>query len=134
MEPSPETVEFLTPYSAAWAAHDPDAIIAMHTDDTVFDMHNGAGPADGRAAARNAMAALFAQSPDLSFAPKTLRLGDDHVVTEYVVSGTVDGTGFACDGVDVFTLRDGLIARKDTYLDYVTYARQLGVDLAAAPA
>jgi hypothetical protein len=31
----------------------------------------------------------------------------------------------------VFTIRDGLIARKDTYLDGLSYQRQVGVDLAA---
>ena len=44
---------------------------------------------------------------------------------------TVDGVPFACDGVDVFQLRDGRIARKDTYLDTVMYQRQLGLDFAA---
>ena len=28
-------------YLAAWAAHDPDAIAALHTDDTTFWLHHG---------------------------------------------------------------------------------------------
>jgi hypothetical protein len=43
----------------------------------------------------------------------------------------VRGT-FACDGSDVFTLRDGLVAGKDTYLDLATYQRQDGLDLVAS--
>jgi hypothetical protein len=32
-------------YGAAWAERDLDAIMAMHTDDTVFHLHGGAEPA-----------------------------------------------------------------------------------------
>jgi len=128
---SPVTPEFAMSYSAAWAAHDPDAIVAMHTDDTVFDMHGLAEPAVGRDAVREAIAALFNQSPDLQFEPRRAHLGADHFVSEYEVIGTADGKRFACEGVDVFTIRDGLIARKDTYIDGLGYQRQVGADLAA---
>ena len=37
-----ETQELAARYGAAWAAHDLDAIMAMHTNDTVFHLH-GAG-------------------------------------------------------------------------------------------
>ena len=43
-------------YGAAWAAHDLDAIMAMHTDDTVFHLHRGGEPAIGLAATRDAFA------------------------------------------------------------------------------
>jgi hypothetical protein len=33
---------------------------------------------------------------------------------------------FTCDGVDVVTVADGLVARKETYLDFVAYRRQAG--------
>ena len=125
------TMQFAMRYSAAWAAHDPDAIVAMHTDDSVFHIHGAVEPAVGRDAVRDAIAALFEQSPDLRFEPQRVHFGEDHFVSEYVVSGTREGTQFACDGIDVFTLREGLVARKDTYLDLVTYQRQLGLDLVA---
>ena len=32
-------------YFAAWAARDPDAIVALHTDDSRFWTHLGTGPA-----------------------------------------------------------------------------------------
>jgi hypothetical protein len=67
-------------YGAAWAAHNPDAILAMHTDDTVFHMHGGGDPAQGRPV-REAIAAIFAQSPDLRFDRKTVYFGDGHIVT-----------------------------------------------------
>ena len=127
----PETPQFAMRYSAAWAAHDPDAIVAMHTDDTVFHMHDVAEAATGRPAVRAAIDLLFQESPDLSFEPRRVHFGDDHFVSEYVVSGTASGKPFACDGVDVFTLRDGLVARKDTYIDWLAYQQQVGAGEAA---
>ena len=38
-------------YFAAWAARDPDAIVALHADDTQFWMHVG-GPTRARAPGR----------------------------------------------------------------------------------
>ena len=39
-------------YFAAWAARDPDAIVALHTEDTSFWMHMGGEPVVGRDAVR----------------------------------------------------------------------------------
>ena len=44
------------------------------------------------------------------------------------MSGTAEGKPFAIAGADVFTVRDGLVARKDTYLDWLAYQRQVGFD------
>ena len=120
-----ETRELAIKYSEAWAAHDPDAIVAMHTDDTVFHVHGGGEPNTGREAVREAIRTIFEQSPDLSFEPRRVHLGTDHYVTEYVMSGTAGGNAFSVDGVDVFTVEDGLIARKDSYLDLLEYQRQV---------
>jgi ketosteroid isomerase-like protein len=46
---------------------------------------------------------------------------------------TQDGREVVCDGVDVFSVTDGLVARKDTYLDWAAVQRQTG-ESAAAPA
>jgi len=50
-------------------------------------------------------------NPTLRFATRSLQVGDDFAVCEWTAS-----TGEKeWDGVDVFPLRDGLIARKDVY-------------------
>jgi steroid delta-isomerase-like uncharacterized protein len=120
--------EFAKEYSGAWALHDPDAIVAMHTDDSVFDLHDVGASAIGRAAVLDLIATLLTAVPDLRFQPKRVHFGSDHFVTEYVISGTAEGNSFAIAGADVFTMRDGLVARKDTYLDWLAYQRQVGVD------
>jgi hypothetical protein len=33
---------------------------------------------------------------------------------------------FVCDAVDVIAVSDGLVARKDTYLDLIALERQIG--------
>ena len=125
---SKSLVEFAKEYSGAWAVHDPDAIAAMHTDDSVFDLHDVGTPATGRAAVRDLIAALLTVVPDLRFQLKRAHFGAEHFVTEYVMTGTADGKPFGIAGADVFTMRDGLVGRKDTYLDWLAYQRQVGID------
>jgi len=125
---SQSLVEFAKEYSSAWAAHDPDAIAAMHTDDSVFDLHDVGAPATGRAAVRDLIATLLTLVPDLRFELKRAHFGAEHFVTEYVMKGTADGKPFGIAGADVFTMRDGLVSRKDTYLDWLAYQRQVGID------
>ncbi|HCU13284.1 MAG TPA: ketosteroid isomerase [Gemmatimonadetes bacterium] len=125
---SKSLVELAKEYSGAWAAHDPDAIAAMHTDDSVFELHDVGAPATGRAAVRDLIAILLTAVPDLRFELKRAHFGAEHFVTEYVMSGTAEGKPFAIAGADVFTMRDGLVGRKDSYLDWLAYQRQVGVD------
>ena len=126
------TQELAARYGAAWARHDLDAILSMHTDDTVFHLHGFSEPATGLDAAREVIAATFARSPDLRFDKSRVYIGDGHFVSEYQMSGTAEGKPFACEGVDVIAVSEGLIARKDTYLDSAAMQRQLDVDLTAS--
>jgi ketosteroid isomerase-like protein len=102
-----------------------DAIMAMHTDDTVFHLHGGAEPAIGRVATREAIATVLAQWPDIRFERKRVYIGDGHFVSEYQMSATnAEGQLLVCDGVDVFAVNDGRVARKDTYLDWPALREQ----------
>ena len=121
-------------YSQAWADRDLAAIAALHTADSVFHLHDVTEPFVGRDAIRAAVEEFVADSPDLTFEPVRVHLGENHFVSQYVMRGTRNGRQYACDGVDVFTLKDGLVQRKDSYIDWVAYQRQTGVDIAAAAA
>ena len=127
-----ETQELAARYGAAWAAHDLDAIMAMHTDDTVFHLHGGGEPAVGLDATRAAFAAAATQWPDIRFEKSRVYIGDGHFVSEYQMSATSDGKSITCDGVDVIAVTDGRIARKDTYLDWSAIQQQLGPELTAS--
>ena len=113
-------------YHQAWADHDPTAIAALHTDDSVFHMHGVAPEAVGRIAVTELATTLVSLIPDLGFAMKRGYLGDDHLVIEYAMSGTFAGSSFVCDGADVIAVSGGLVARKDTYLDLTALVGQVG--------
>lgn len=113
-------------YHQAWTDLDVDAIVALHTEDSVFHLHRVTDAATGHASIRQSITALLALVPDLRFAARRAYLGADHIVLEYEMSGTAGESPFACDGADVIAVREGLVARKDTYLDLAAYQRQAG--------
>ncbi len=113
-------------YHQGWVDRDPDVIAALHTEDSTFHMHGVADPAVGRGPVRDLVASLLTLVPDLHFEAKRVYLGADHIVFEYDMSGTTGGTSFMCDGADVIAVTDGLVARKDTYLDLVALVDQIG--------
>jgi ketosteroid isomerase-like protein len=118
--------ELAVAYHGAWVELDPDAIVALHSADSVFHMHGAAQASSGKTAVRDLIVALLKLVPDLKFEPKRIYSGDDHIVFEYDMSGTFDGSPFVCDGVDVIAIADGLVSRKDTYIDYIMLTSQIG--------
>ncbi len=114
-------------YFAAWAAHDPDAIAAMHTPDTRFWMHMGAEPVVGRDAVRTAFAEIFDQFPDFTWETYRVLYGEDHWILDWaLISGKIR---FDCLDL-VRVTPDGLIARKDTFVDAAQLQAALGVGTA----
>jgi ketosteroid isomerase-like protein len=113
-------------YGIAWGAHDADAVAALHTEDSEFQVHGLGEPATGRAAVRALAAEFLGLVPDLRFDIKRAYFGPDHMVIEYDMSGTAGAAHFVCDAVDVMAIADGLVARKETYLDLVALQRQIG--------
>ena len=114
-------------YHEAWVGRDPDTIAALHTEDSTFHIHGLTDPSVGRDGVRDLIASLLRLVPDLAFEAKRFYAGSDHIAFEYDMSGTSEGARFVCDGVDVIAVRDGLVARKDTYLDLVALTDQVGV-------
>ena len=110
-------------YFAAWAAHDPDAIVALHTEDTQFWTHLGSGPVQGREAVRGAFAEICAQFPDFSWETYRVLYGEDHWILDWaLISGDVR---FDC--LDVVNVSpEGLVVRKDTFIDAMQLQAALG--------
>jgi steroid delta-isomerase-like uncharacterized protein len=124
---APTIFELAERYSDAWHSHDPDRIVALHTDDTTFQMHVGDEPARGREAVRETFAGILQQWPDLHFHPVALRFGEDFWVAEWRMTGTNAGSGAQMDAeaVDVITVKDGRVHTKDTYVDAITIQQQI---------
>ena len=103
-------------YFAAWADRDPDAIVALHTEDTRFWTRLGGEPVVGRDAVRATFAELFENFPDFSFETYRVFHGAGHWVLDWaLISGDVR---FDCLDIVVVSA-DGLVARKDTFVDTV---------------
>ena len=129
-------------YNAAWNRHDTEAIVAMHTEDSVFCNHTGGGEAIGRAAIRQIIAGVFRTFPDIHFALRRLYVRDDLVVQEWTATAThrhpvvyndmtLEPTGriVRWNGMDIIPMLDGRVARKDVYAESLSYLRQLGAPL-----
>jgi uncharacterized protein (TIGR02246 family) len=111
-----EVKALIESYDRAWNEQDVETIASLHTDDVVFENHTAGERAEGAATVRDHIAQIFANWPSLRFRGRSLRIGDDFAVSEWTASATApDGRRLEWDGVDVFPLRDGLIARKDVY-------------------
>lgn len=111
-------------YAAAWAARDPDAIVALHAEDTQFWLHVDQPPARGRDAVRAAFAEVFEQWPELGFDTHRVLVGADHWVLDWTATAVLtdpDGTRrpVRVDCLDIVTLdATGLVTRKDTFPDF----------------
>ena len=104
-------------HDAGWNAQDLDAIMPTYTDDVVFQNHTaGEAAVEGADAVRAHLAGIFERWPDMRFTGRRLYVTDDVCVSEWTARATTkDGRRIEWDGVDVFPIRDGLIARKDVY-------------------
>lgn len=107
-------------YFAAWAACDPDAIVALHTDDTTFWVHAGQEPARGREAVRTAFAEIFERFPGFDFDVHRVLLGDSHWVLDWTLISRDGERELRLDCIDaVVVSAEGLVERKDTFIDAV---------------
>lgn len=129
-------------YSDEWNRHDVDAILAFHTDDSVFENHTSGGLAVGKLEIRKLLEGVFATFPDLRFATRRAYFREGVAVLEWTATAThaktivrgrrtfpPSGKVLSWNGMDVMPMRDGLIARKDVYADSISFLRQLGVAL-----
>jgi uncharacterized protein (TIGR02246 family) len=109
-------------YFAAWEARDPDAIVALHTDDTEFTSRLGMEPVRGREAVRDHFAELFERFPGLSAEIYRVLYGPDFWVLDWALAFQPEGSDETArfDCLDVVNISpDGLVARKDTFVDMV---------------
>ena len=122
-------------YFAAWEARDADAIVALHTEGTQFWTHLGTDPVTGREAVRETFAGLFERFPEFGFATHRVLYGPDFWVLDWALTfqpaGEAERAQFDC--VDVVNVSpDGLVARKDTFVDMVQLQAALpGLDVEA---
>jgi ketosteroid isomerase-like protein len=115
-----DPAEALSAFSAAFGAGDVDAIMALMSDDCVFE---ATGPApdgvrhEGAAAVRAVWEDLFGGTRDALFAEEESFVAGDRGVLRWRFSWTEpDGSPGHVRGVDVLTFRDGRVSAKRSYV------------------
>ena len=126
-------------YGEAWNSHNVEGILAMHTEDSVFENHTSGGKGVGKNAIREILKGIFAAFPDIRFDARRTYVRDGVVTQEWTATGTLaipytkgtttvqpTGNKVSWNGVDVIPFAGELIARKDVYVDSMGFLRALG--------
>ena len=108
-------------FDKGWNAHDLDVLMTFMADDCVFETAGGPDAFGtrhtGRERVRAGFQQVFARFPDVRFRDTRHFVAGDRGVSEWTFTGTgVDGRTVEVDGCDLFTFREGKIARKSSYL------------------
>ena len=114
------SLQLLEAFGAAWNAHDLEALLSMVTEDCVFETAAGTEVFGNRFVGKDALRQAFAMAwhtwPDAQWLAPVHFVAGDRGVSEWTFAGTDrQGQRTEVRGVDVFVIREGLIARKDTY-------------------
>jgi ketosteroid isomerase-like protein len=111
---------FVARFNTVWNGHDLDGILAMMTDDVVFEASFGKDPwgarVVGRTAVREFLADMFRRIPDVRWDEIRHFACPELAVVEWLTTGTPwGGTRYEVHGCDVLALRGGKIAAKRSY-------------------
>jgi ketosteroid isomerase-like protein len=114
------SVDTLQAITAAFNAHDLDAIMAFFADDCSMDMPRGPDPWGrrfvGKAAVREGLASRFKGLPDVHYCDDRHWVSGNLGVSEWLLTGTTpDGVHIHVRGSDHWEFRDGKVLRKDSY-------------------
>jgi len=113
------TLETIERFNAAFNRHDVAAVMALMTDDCVFDSTRP--PPDGeriegQVRVRRFWEEFFARSPRARFETEEVFAAGDRGVVRWVYHWERDGAPGHVRGVDVFRVRDGRVAEKLSYV------------------
>lgn len=129
-------------YSDAWNRHDVDAILALHTEDSVFENHTSGGKAVGLTEIRALLEGVFSTLPDVTFEGRRRYIQGDLVVVEWTARATFSrpitrgscsylptGKQLVWNGLDLIPTREGKVAGKHVYADSLSFLRQIGAEV-----
>ena len=109
----------MTRFNAAINRHDAAAVAALLTDDTVFE-NTGPVPDGTRVEGKAAVAAFWekwiAANADAVFETEDMFVAGDRCTVRWIYRKMRNGQPWHLRGVDVFTVRDGKIAAKLSYV------------------
>lgn len=113
-------------YAQTFATRDTRALGALHSEDGVFWLHTGQEAARGRSAIETAFAEVFETWPNLRFRAQRTLFGADFWVLDWVLFADFGDQTVEFELTDTVALdRDGLVHRKDTWVNSDQVARAL---------
>lgn len=117
---------------AAWNSHRPEQMLALFTDDVLYEDVAFGAVNHGKAEVRKFATEEFEGVPDLELKLLRAHIQGGHGTIEWTFSGTdkdvfKTGKKFSVRGVTVIDLRDGKISRNLDFYDAATIMRQVGV-------
>lgn len=115
MDAQYETREVINRFNQGFNAHDVDGVMALMTDDVVFENTSPAPDGtryEGQTAVRGFWEEFFASSPNAVFETEDMFVAGDRCLVRWIYNW---GDGHI-RGVDVFKVRDGKVAEKLSYV------------------
>jgi ketosteroid isomerase-like protein len=115
-----EALEVIRAITTAFDEHDLDGIMAHFADDAVFEAPRGSDPWGqrfvGHDQIREAFAGRFSGIPDVRYGDGAHFVDGDRGASEWTLSGTTTaGQRIEVRGCDLWTFRDGKVAKKDSF-------------------
>jgi len=115
-------MDLLRRFGKAFNRADVEGILACVTDDFVWVEAQGPDAPHGRIRhgaeeVKQALAERAKIVRDVRFSETAVHHADGHIIGTFRATGTyvADGSPYDVRGVDIYTVRDGLIASKDSY-------------------
>jgi ketosteroid isomerase-like protein len=115
-----QAITMLKAIATGFDTHDLDAIMARFADDATYDSPRGTERHgtrfSGKAAIREGFAQRFAGIPDVRYREDDHFADGDRGASEWTLTGTTtDGQRIDVRGCDLWTFRDGLVVKKDSF-------------------
>lgn len=120
--------EIVRSYLDAFAAGDPDSIVACVTEDfeNIHTAALGSG-CIGKAEYRHRLPGFLASMPGLRYEIEEVLVDGNRVAAAYTLRAVIDARPIAVRGMMRFELRGPLIARRTDYWDSLVFQRQAGL-------
>jgi ketosteroid isomerase-like protein len=114
------TPQTLRDFTATFNTRDLEAVMTYFTDDAVFDSPRGPDPwgrrFSGKDQVREGLAARFAGLPQLHYGDDEHFVIGDRGFSSWTLTGTTnEGGHLEVRGCDLWTFREGLILKKDSF-------------------
>lgn len=117
--PAGGTLDVVSRFNDAINRHDAAAVVALLSDDTVFE-NTGPAPDGTRIEGKAAVAAFwekwFVSNPDAKFEAEDVVVAGDRCTVQWIYRKMRDGKPWHLRGIDVFTVRGGKVAAKLSYV------------------